>query len=232
MKKIGFIGAFDKTDLVLYVSKVLLGLGHKVLFIDATTTQKCKYVIPKIENAKSYITDFEGIDIAVGMKNFDEIKQYLQIPQTSDLPYDMVLIDTNSAGGVASYRLNECDQIYFATSMDIYSLKKGIESLSIIPNNVKVTKVLFSRKANKEEDDYINYLSQNSNIEWEQQNIYFPFESGDLSAIQMNQRVSKIKINNLTGQFREALSLLTNQITDENDYKNIIKVFRKIEKDI
>ena len=232
MKKIGFIGAYDKTDVILYIAKILVELGHRTLVVDATTTQKAKYVIPKIESAKAYVTSFEEIDIAVGMRNFEEIIQYLQLPQGSELPYDVVLIDTNSAAGVASYKLNECEKIYFVTSMDMYSLKKGIESLSIIPNKVKVTKVLFSRRASKEEDDYINYLSSNSNIEWEQQNLYFPYESGDQSAIQLNQRVAKIKIGNLTGQFREALSYLANQITDEEDYKNIIKVFKKIEKGV
>ena len=30
MKKIGFIGAYDKTDLILYVAKILTVLGKKV----------------------------------------------------------------------------------------------------------------------------------------------------------------------------------------------------------
>ena len=40
MKKIGFIGTFDKTDLLLYVAKMLQLLGHKVLVVDATLLQK------------------------------------------------------------------------------------------------------------------------------------------------------------------------------------------------
>ena len=232
MKKIGFIGAYDKTDIILYIAKVLLELGHKVLFVDATITQKAKYIIPNIQNAKAYVTSFEGIDIAVGMKNLDEVKQSLQIPPTGELPYDIVLIDTSSAGGVASYRFNECEKIYFLTSMDMYSLRKGIESLSIFPSKVRVTKAIFSKNANKKEEEYLNYLASNTNIEWTDESIYFPFESGDQTAIQMNQRVEKIKINNLTGQFREALSIISNQITDENDYKNIIKAFKKIDKGV
>lgn len=34
MKKIGFIGAFDKTDLIIYIARVLVEMGNKVLIID------------------------------------------------------------------------------------------------------------------------------------------------------------------------------------------------------
>ena len=65
MKKIGFIGAYDKTDLIVYVAKILTLLNKKVLVIDSTTNQKVRYIIPTISPAVKYITDFENIDIAV-----------------------------------------------------------------------------------------------------------------------------------------------------------------------
>ena len=73
MKTVGFIGAYDKTDLIVYIARILVALGKKVLVIDATTLQKAKYIVPAISPAKSYITDFEGIDIAVGLYNFTSI---------------------------------------------------------------------------------------------------------------------------------------------------------------
>ena len=39
MKQIGFIGAYDKTNLLLYIAKVLTMFNKKVLIIDATTVQ-------------------------------------------------------------------------------------------------------------------------------------------------------------------------------------------------
>ena len=41
MKKIGFIGAYDKTDVILSVAKVLTMAGKKVLIMDNTIIQKC-----------------------------------------------------------------------------------------------------------------------------------------------------------------------------------------------
>lgn len=77
MEKIGFIGAFDKTDLILYVAKVLTELNKKVLIIDTTVLQKSRYIVPCVAPSKYYITEYEKFDVAVGFTNIEEIKKYL-----------------------------------------------------------------------------------------------------------------------------------------------------------
>ena len=67
MQTIGFIGAYDKADLIIYIAKILTAMGKSILIVDSTTLQKAKYVIPKMSPAKTYITSFEDIDIAVGI---------------------------------------------------------------------------------------------------------------------------------------------------------------------
>lgn len=42
MKTIGFIGAYDKMDFILYVAKVLTTLNKKVLVVDSTNMRKSK----------------------------------------------------------------------------------------------------------------------------------------------------------------------------------------------
>ena len=59
MKKIGFIGAYDKTDIVLSIAKILTMANKKVLVLDNTITQKCKYVVPVINPTRSYVTTYE-----------------------------------------------------------------------------------------------------------------------------------------------------------------------------
>ena len=77
MKKIGFIGAYDKISFIANIAKVLRNLDYKVLVIDTTLMQKSKYIIPAINPTKSYITDFEDIDFAVGFENIKEVEKYL-----------------------------------------------------------------------------------------------------------------------------------------------------------
>lgn len=81
MKKIGFIGAYDKTDLILYVAKAIAEAGKSVLVIDATVLQKARYIVPCIAPSKYYITEYEKIDVAVGFNNLDEIKKYLSVEE-------------------------------------------------------------------------------------------------------------------------------------------------------
>lgn len=79
MKKIGFIGAYDKTDLMLYVAKAIVEAEKKVLVVDATILQKARYIVPCIAPSKYYITEYENFDVAVGFKNLEEIKKYLGV---------------------------------------------------------------------------------------------------------------------------------------------------------
>ena len=75
MKKYGFIGAYDKIDMIMYVAKILTICGKKVLVIDSTINQKARYIIPAINPTVTYITEFEDIDFAVGFTNLGQIEQ-------------------------------------------------------------------------------------------------------------------------------------------------------------
>lgn len=232
MKKIGFIGAYDKTDFMLYVAKILTEIGKRVILIDGTITQKAKYIVPVIKPSKSYVTEFEGIDIAVGFNNFNSIKEYLAIPKLADFSYDIALIDVDMPEGVNSFELETFEQIYFVTSFDLYSIKKGIESISGIQNTIDVTKVLFTEKMLKEEDDYLNFLTTGTKITWKDEIIYFPIEVGDQTIIYKNQRVSKIKFRRLSNQYKEGLMYIALKIANDVEERIIRNAFKKIEKGV
>lgn len=65
MKTVGFIGGYDKLDFLLYVAKILTLAQKRVILIDTTIMQKSKYVVPTISPTQSYVTEFEGFDVAV-----------------------------------------------------------------------------------------------------------------------------------------------------------------------
>ena len=78
MRKIGFIGSYDKIDCIIYVAKILTELGKKVLVVDATHKQKARYIVPTISSGKSYVTEFEKIDIYRQIRiNLDRITEYV-----------------------------------------------------------------------------------------------------------------------------------------------------------
>lgn len=232
MRKITFIGGYDKTDLILYIAKILTEMGQKVLIVDGTITQRARYIVPTIEPSTKYITEFEKIDVAVGFENMQDIKQYLAIPEINELAYDIVLTDIDNPQSAMEYHVEDSEKIYFSTSFDMYSIRRGIEAVSGITSKVHVTKVLFSRQASKKENEYLDYLTSESNIIWNNEIIYMPFELGDQTTIYTNQRVSKIKLKGLTNQYKEGLMYLASQIMGEENYGLLRKVFKKIEKGV
>ena len=230
MRKIGFIGAYDKTDLILYLARILSASGKKILFIDSTITQKAKYVVPEISPVKSYVTNFENIDVAVGFEDYFGIKEYLGMPPHAYLGYDYAFLDIDDAQKLENFQIDPNDVNYFVTSFDLYSLKRGLEVLSNLKDKLKLTKVLFTREALQEEDDYLNFLSMGYKIEWSDDIVYFPLEVGDQSVTIENQRASRIKYKKLSLQYRDNLLYMLEQIVGDKEYSTVKKVYKQLER--
>lgn len=232
MKKIGFIGAYDKTDLILYVAKILTTLKQKVLVIDSTINQKARYIVPVINPTVKYVTEFEEIDIAVGFENISDIKKYLGLAEEQEMEYDIILIDTDNINGFNSYGLEEASKNYFVTSFDNYSLKKGLDILTGLKEPISLTKVYFSKEMLKEEDDYLNFLSLGYKVIWNEYRLYFPIENGDLTVIYENQRVAKIKLKKLSIQYKDGLAYLAEEILGNVSESNIRRAIKAIERNV
>ncbi len=230
MRKIGFIGAFDKTDFIIYTARILVEMEKKVLVIDTTINQRAKYVVPSLEPTKTYITDFEDIDVAVGYKSFEDIKSYLGMDNTEELNYDYVLVDIDSYEMLNSFNAINFNKNYFVTSFDVYSLRRGLEILSGLQYPLPMKKILFSKAALKEEEEYLDFLALGYKVEWDKERIYMPFDIGDQSIIYENQRVSKIKFKKLSNQYKAGLQFVTTEITEFNNEALVKKAFKAIEK--
>ena len=225
MKKIGFIGAFDKTDLMVYVARILVEKQKKVLIVDSTILGKARYTVPSISPSKYYVTEFEGIDVAIGFNNLENIADYLGV---YELQYDLVLIDVDSHENFLKFNLENADKNYFVTGFDNYSLKKGLEAIGKMPTKIPMTKVLFSRDMLQEEEDYLNFLSFYYSVQWEEGKICFPFDNGDSTVIIENQRAAKVGFRNLSLEYREGLLELTNEIMPEIKEGEIKRVIKNI----
>lgn len=232
MKKIGFIGAYDKTDLMLYVAKILATLKKKVLIVDNTITQKSRYIVPTMNPVVKYITDFENIDIAVGFTDEEDIKKYLGLTKEQDMEYEYMFVDVDSFEGFNKYNLKEANKNYFVTSFDNYSLKKGLEIFTDLKEPISLSKVLFAREILKEEDDYLNYLSSEYKIIWNDYKIYFPMENGDLSVIYENQRVAKIKFRRLSIQYKDGIQYIAEEILGNVEDSEVRRAMKLIERGV
>ena len=233
MKTISFIGAYDKTDLLLYLAKIFTTMGKKVLIIDTTILQKAKYIVPVISPAKAYVTSYEDIDIAVGLYNYSSIKSYLGLPEHAVLTYDYIFIDVDSIEEMRNFNISETNKKYFVTGFDSYSLKRGLEILAGMGETLDLKKVLFSKNISYEEEEYFNYLALGTKVKWDDETIYFPLEQGDQGVIIENQMVQKIKFKKLTELYKESLLYIANELVeDKADVMNLKRAFKQLEKGV
>ena len=232
MEKIGFIGAYDKTDLLLNLAKILTVMNNRVLIIDSSLMQKAKYVVPVINPTVTYITTFEEFDVAVGFNSLNQIKGYMGYSENENLPYDIVLVDADSEESIINFELVSAEKNYFVTAFDLYSLKKGLEVLGALKEPIALTKILFSKDMIKEEDDYLNFLSLGYKVIWNDYRIYFILNNEDTNALIENQRASKIRFKKLTSQYKDSLVYIIQEILKDTSENNIRKVVKIIERGV
>ncbi len=231
MKNICFIGAFDKLDLILYVAKILKTLGKKILVIDATTLQKSRYIVPTINPTKSYITRFEDIDIAVGFENYEEIERYIGYTEGQKIKYDYALVNIDEAELFENFNNEDTIKNYFTTSFELYSIRKGLETIKQIKRPIKITKLIFSREINEQDDYYLDYLALGYKIIWEDNKINFPYNTEDIENMIENQKNSKIKIKGLSQQYKDCLEYLIIDLIPDININNLKRVMRIIERE-
>lgn len=231
MRNVCFIGAFDKLDLILYVSKIMKNLGNKVLIIDATQLQKAKYIVPTINPTKSYITRFEDIDIAIGFESYEEIERYIGFTEEQKMKYDYALVNIDSEEKFQNFNNEDTVKNYFVTSFELYSIRRGLETIREIEKPIKITKVLFSREMNENDDYYLDYLALGYKVIWEESKINFPYETQDLEAMIENQKNFKISIKGLTQEYKETLEYLMIDIIPDINIANLRRIMKNIEKE-
>lgn len=229
MKKCVFIGSYDKTDMLIYIAKVLTMMGKKVMLVDTTLLKKSKYIVPTMMQEKQYITTFEDIDVAIGFENFQAIHQYQKKVYGKETNYDIVLLDIDRAIAYQKFGIQSEDKHFFVTSFDVYNVKRGIQILAYIQKGVNVTKIYYTKHMIEEEDTYLNNLSKNYKINWDKKNIiFFPFETSDFDAIFANQRSGRIQFKGLSNEYIDSILFLAEDITGEGSSK-VKKAYKMIE---
>ena len=233
MKKIGFMGAYDKANFITYTAKVLSLLGYKILVVDASSIQKIKYIIPAINPTKSYITSFEDIDFALGFESWEEIERYLGIKfdtndeeikeKTNDEMYDYILMDIDSTEKLESFNMEKADKNYFVTSFDLFSLKKGIDIFKNVIRPIDLTKIEFAYETSKEDEEYLNYISMEYRVNWNNYVLYFQILGEDNKVFEENQRIEKIRFRRLSINYKESLAYVIQDICKN---ENISKIRR------
>ncbi len=230
MKKVGFIGAYDKTNLIMCLAKVLAMKNKKVLIVDTTAEQKFKYVVPTIHPTMTYITTWEDIDVAVGFEKMEKISDYVGMTDEK-IDYDVVLMNIDNQKAMESMKVEENDANCFVTAMDLYSIRKGIEIFGNIKKPMKLIKIIFSREMSDADNEYIDYLAEGSMMEWNKKQVFFPLMLDDKYVEMDNQLIYRLGLKSMSSIYKDSLASLIGLLFEkeirEQDAKRIIKALEK-----
>lgn len=230
MKKIGFIGGADKTNLIMYIAKVLEDLNKKVIVADTTLMQKTKYVVPTLDPTKSYITDYQNVDYAIGFESISDIGQYLGVKNTNSTeawPYDYMIIDIDSASAIENFEIDDGLDNYFVTTFDIYSLKKGMEILKNLPSTMTMSKILMNYNIKKDDEEYLLYLSADTKAIWNDFSLYIPILDENEQLMEENQRVYRPRLKKLIPEYQDGIIYIVQNIIKEQSVSRIRKMIKE-----
>ena len=228
MKQVGFIGAYDKKDLLINIGKALTLAGSRVLIIDATTTQRFRYVVPNVSQTPTptYISEYNGIDVALGFMNYQGIMQYLGQRQ---MPYDIIIVDTDNIQTFASFGLIGYKDLYIATSYDAYDLNKMVEVLRYVPQPIQVTKVVMSADLSNGQETQLDRLLATTKVGLKREKVIITDKTEDRKAILQNQLVRNVSYKKLSENYKSNLEYLTSLIAEgivnQAEIKRIIRKF-------
>lgn len=241
MKSIGFVGQMENSGLVLCVARLINAFGKKVIYIDATNSQRTRYTVPVIltgNKQEQYLVQYDNVEVAVGFNNILELKKYMFTKGEDFNDFDYVLIATDREEMCEEFDIKNANNIFFTTTFDKFDLARGLELLKFVcatksredtEARINVSKVLSYTQIKTADNKYVERLVDTVRVNWEGKDIVLSYDEGDLSAFIQNQYSNKIEFKNLSQQTKDGISEIVYRITGE-EKERIKKAVKNVEK--
>lgn len=229
MEQIGFIGFYDKKDILLNIGKIFSYLGKKTLIVDATMMQRMRYLVPKVSanNSITYVSEYQGTDVAVGFMNLGQIAQYLGANQ---LNYDFVIIDSDNIQTMYSFMIPNMKKIFYVTSYDKFEVEKSKELFANINRPMILTKVAISSNLNADESNFLVHTLENNYIKFDKdKEVLFEDSDKNRAVILQSQLVNEISFKKFTNTYKDSLEYITALISEgdiqQSEIRSIIRKY-------
>lgn len=229
MEQIGFIGFYDKKDILLNIGKIYSCIGKRTLVVDATMMQRMRYIVPNVSanHSITYVSEYEGTDVAVGFMNLGQIAQYLG---TNQLNYDFIIIDSDNIQTMYSFMIPSMKKIFYVTSYDKFEVEKSKELFENFNRPLQLTKVIISSNLNANEDKYLVHTLENNLIKFDRKvEVLFEDTDRNRAATLQSQLVQNISFKNYTSTYKDSLeylaALIAEDMISQSEIKSVIKKY-------
>lgn len=218
MKKILFFGVGDKTDLVLYIAK-LLSHTQNVLISDGTAAGRYRWFM-----SDDKLTQYDSFHVAA-VRHPDEL-----LSVTENQPFDVMLIDCDNSFLSA---WEPADIRFLVTSFDRNVLEPALVILehycttSCGPDEMAPFYRIYHPYAESQfNDSYLVSITDNLSIRWAGEPMYTPYDDHDFTRKIENQYDSQISLKGLSKELKSVLTSVLMIITEKSE-REIKLLFKK-----
>ncbi len=233
-KVIGLVGYVNKTDFVINLSKTFMICNKNVLVIDGTVENKYKYIIPTLETKEqSYVTQYDGIDYAVGFKNMHDVENYICKDALNIGLYDYILIDIDNEAAYENMRTRGYDKTYFFVEHTNLSIAKNTEILKTmlifkpLDKNLALTRVLFRYYITRASETYYENKLNNMPIDWSENSYDLAYDDMDRIADIESQQSGLIQVGKHTSAFINVISDMVSEVEKDLNASEVRKKIKK-----
>ncbi len=241
MKSVGFISQMDNNGIVLCIARLIAGFGKRTILVDATLSQRTRYTIPTMfgtSRQEQAVIQYDAIDVAIGFNNILELKKFLLTKGEDFNDYEYVIINTDREEMCEEFDIKNAHKLFFTSTYDKYELNRGIELLKYVcatkrredtQAQIDMSKILVFTEIKSQGSTYIDDLTRELPINWQEPDINLSYEEGDWSAFIQNQYSNKIEFKYLSRHTKEGIIEAATRILEEPKDR-VIKAARNVEK--
>lgn len=227
-----FAGICDKSDLLMYLCKILTHSGKRVLLIDAAEAGKYTHCTGRLDSRMS-VTEFAGFDVACGYESYTELKHYLI--EAVEPEYDCIIIDAEKDYFLDPVDWETADAKIWVSSFEITGLIRAagwLEELSMKINEKGLPefhRVYLNVVEDLTDDGYIESYMSRVQIRWMDDPIRIPWDELTFALKIENEHTGRLRIKPLSRRYKRALTELIQRLTEIGN-RQIRRSFRQAER--
>ncbi|THF74382.1 hypothetical protein [Cohnella fermenti] len=237
MKQALFLGATEKSHLLLTLGKLLVQAELRVLLVDSTIAQTIHGYLPVSDTRPgSFVLEFEGLDIAAGFINRGQLERHFRQQGGQMTDYDVLLLDTDHTEFVKGCDLSDMTLRVWCASPDRRILSKNAELLQRLclaeaaVQPVPFVKLVHPFVPTAIPEAYFDALQSAETLRWGDLELRIPLNERDVIARFENQHHARIAAKRLSGPYVQAVMALAKAITGFED-RTIKNAWRRMRRE-
>jgi hypothetical protein len=208
-----FAGICEKSDLLLYLCKLLSSLDKRVLLVDATQTHKYPLYIGLLDRPLE-VTEFMNFDVACGFTSQVHLEEHLRDGEGKLERYDYVIYDVEKLSFFSMEIWRDADVRVWTTDYGVWSLHEGSRWLNTLHSQYAALKNLTFQLVYIHVVDtllarsYIEGHVESWPVSWQGEPIIIPWDEMDMALKLENEHQRQLHMKPLSRRYKKALSTL------------------------